>query len=131
LSEKISVPVTGLSADGITTTDALKLIRDLKSAQPQAVIIELGGHDFLLGHSRSDTANNLIEIIHAGQSVGASVVLMEIPRGFITDAFHGLHPNQRGNEYLAKHVVAALTRMYGERIVRKDRAEDSHAHVSE
>ena len=62
----------------------------LKVAKPQAVIIELGGPDYLKGHSRAATADNLKKIIDACQSVGADVVLMELPRGFITDPFCGL-----------------------------------------
>ena len=90
LDDRISVPVVDLGVDGMTTSDALKLLGKLKEAEPQAVIIELGGHDYLKGHSRAATADNLKKIIDASQSVGASVVLMEIPRGFIMDPFGGL-----------------------------------------
>jgi lysophospholipase L1-like esterase len=165
LSQRIAVPVIDLGADGITTTDALGLISELQSAKPQVVVIELGGHDFLTGRSRSETAYNLIKIIDACRSVDANVILMEMPRGFITDPFSGLerelarqydlelisdtairnlvlwsdysppgmwfdaaahlsddglHPNKRGNEYLANRVVDALTRIYGAKILPKD-----------
>ncbi len=164
LANRISVPVVDLGVEGITTADALKLLEELTAAEPQAVIIELGGHDYLKGHSRAATAANLEKIINASQAAGAAVVLMEIPRGFVTDPFggmerelarrhdleliadtairnlvlwspyappgmwgnasshlsdDGLHPNSRGNAYLANQIVKKLTRMYGPEIVKK------------
>jgi hypothetical protein len=32
----------------------------------------------------------------------------------------GLHPNQRGNKHLANCVVSALTKIYGEKIVKPE-----------
>jgi acyl-CoA thioesterase-1 len=90
LSTQITVPVINLGVDGLTTTDALRMIGKIQSAEPQAVIIELGGHDYLKKRSRSETATNLTTIIDACHGVDANVVIMEIPRGFITDPFSGL-----------------------------------------
>ncbi len=59
-------------------------------ANPQVVVIELGGHDFLHGRSRAATKKNLQRLITACREMDAEVVLMEIPRGFITDPFAGL-----------------------------------------
>ena len=54
------------------------------------VVIELGGHDFLRGYSRASTKANLQAIIDACRKIDAEVVLMEIPRAFISDPFWGL-----------------------------------------
>jgi len=165
LAKKITVPVVDLGVDGITTADALALLGDMKAANPQVVVVELGGHDYLKGRSKTDTSANLVTIIDACHSAGATVVLVEIPRGFVTDGFSGLdrelarrydlelipdtairnlvlwsefsppgmwfdssshlsddglHPNQRGNEYLAECVADALIRICGPDIVGKD-----------
>ena len=53
-------------------------------------MIELGGHDFLQGRSRAATKEKLQQMIAACREMGAEVVLVEIPRGFMTDPFAGL-----------------------------------------
>jgi lysophospholipase L1-like esterase len=157
LQSRLSVPVINLGQAGITSEQALKQLPALVAAKPQIVVIELGGHDFLRGRSRASTADNLKRLIDACRQVGAEVVLMEIPRGFIVDPYaglereiarqndlelvddtsirklvlwspsgplgmwtsgpylsdDGLHPNEHGNQYLAKCVAARLLRMYG------------------
>ena len=90
LKEMLSIPVADLSFDGITTADAVRRLPSLIKANPQVVVIELGGHDFLRGYSRAATKENLEKIIGACQGIGAEVVLMEIPRGFMTDPFDAL-----------------------------------------
>ncbi len=61
-----------------------------RTANPQVVVIELGGHDFLTGGIQGTTKANLQKIIDATSDIGAEVVLVEIPRGFIIDPFNGL-----------------------------------------
>jgi lysophospholipase L1-like esterase len=158
LAKRLSVAVIDLSINGCTSADALGLISRMQAARPQTVVIELGGHDYLHGASRVETASNLRRMIEAARSADADVVLMEIPRGACIDPFRGLerslarqydlelipdtpirnlilwspyvppgvwsdasrrlsddglHPNERGNVFLANWVAAALSRMYG------------------
>lgn len=87
LREMISIPVVDLSQDGITTDDALRRLPEMIEASPQVVVIELGGHDFLRGKSRAATMANLEKIVDACRLIGAEVILVEIPRGFIYDAY--------------------------------------------
>ena len=87
LREMISLPVVDLSCNGITTGDAIRRLPSLIEANPQVVVIELGGHDFLKGYSRAATKENLEKIVDTCRSIGAEVIVMEIPRGFITDPF--------------------------------------------
>ena len=90
LQELVSVPVTNFGREGITTTDALKDLPAILDTNPQAVVIELGGHDFLKGCSRSSTKANLDKLVQAFRGIGAEVILFEVPRGFITDPFAGI-----------------------------------------
>ena len=100
LQEMVSIPVVDLSCNGITTDDALRRLPSLVKANPQVVVIELGGHDFLKEHSRAATRENLEQIVDTCRSVGAEVIIMEIPRGFITDPFRALERQMAREERL-------------------------------
>ncbi len=168
LARLLSVPVENLGQPGVTSGEALKQLPALLAARPQAVVIELGGHDYLKDgswlptKSRAEVKGNLIRLIVAARECGAEVVLMEIPRGFIVDPFaglerelareydlelisdsairqlvlwspdcppglwtggpylsdDGLHPNARGDAYLAAVVAQTLARLYGPQILK-------------
>jgi lysophospholipase L1-like esterase len=90
LGKLVRVPVINLGRAGISTTDGLKLLPTMIGSQPQAVIIELGGHDFLKGRERQATKENLRKLVRAARDVGAVPILMEIPRGFMVDPYAGL-----------------------------------------
>jgi len=90
LQQRLKVPVVDLAQGGITTSDGVKLIPDMTGKQPQAVIIELGGHDSLRGRSRADAKKNLEDIILSARLLGAEVFLFEIPLGFVSDPYSGL-----------------------------------------
>jgi lysophospholipase L1-like esterase len=90
LEKRLRVPVIDLALGGITSAEGLKRFPEVLECRPQAVVIELGGHDYLRGKSRRETRANLIAMIGAARSAGAEVILFEIPRGFITDPFRGL-----------------------------------------
>ena len=66
------------------------MIPEVLALKPQAVVIELGGHDYLRGRSRRETKENLEAMIRAIRETGAEVILCEIPRGFVSDSFWGL-----------------------------------------
>ncbi len=90
LAARLAVPVVNLGQDGVSSSDALEKLPALAAADPQVVVVELGGHDFLKGHGRSTLAANLERIIRAARRIGAEVVLVEIPRGLIVDPYAGL-----------------------------------------
>jgi acyl-CoA thioesterase I len=90
LQQLLSVPVVNLACDGITTQGGIDRLPLIQKANPQVVVIELGGHDYLQECSRATTKRNLEKIIDACRSFGAEVVLLEIPRGFIVDPYTGL-----------------------------------------
>ena len=92
LQELIQLPVVNLGQSGITTEGALERLAKVATVDPppQVVIIELGGHDFLKGWARATTKANLEQMIDACRAMGAEVVLIEVPRGFMIDPFRGL-----------------------------------------
>lgn len=90
LARLLRVPVVDRAAAGIDTREGLDLFPGVLELRPQAVVIELGGHDYLQGRTRRQTKENLERMIRAARGSGAEVVLFEIPRGFITDPFAGL-----------------------------------------
>ena len=90
LQRRLRAPVVDKAQGGITTADGVKQLPDVLALQPQALVVELGGHDSLRGRSRSEAKANLETIIRAGREAGAEVFLFEIPRGFVTDPYAGL-----------------------------------------
>ncbi|WP_246151511.1 GDSL-type esterase/lipase family protein [Rubripirellula reticaptiva] len=161
LKAMVSVPVVNCGFSGISTSQGLGQMERVLGHDPQVVIIELGGHDFLKGYSRQSTKANLLKMIRQCRDHGAEVVLMEIPRGFIFDPYaslereiayqedlelvpdtwlrqivimgpaslpglwmpesrlsdDGIHSNPKGSFSIAKHVLRALHRMYGDKIL--------------
>ena len=90
LALRLSVPVVNMGRDGISTTDGLEMLPAIQEMRPQAVVLELGGHDFIRKHEQAVCRHNLETIIEGCQEVGAKVVLVEIPRGIVIDRFMGL-----------------------------------------
>lgn len=91
LEKLIRAPIADFGRNGYTTTQAIKkLMPEIEALNPQCVIVELGGHDYKDGRSRAETRAALAEIIERAQAVGAEVILVEIPSGFISDPFAGL-----------------------------------------
>jgi lysophospholipase L1-like esterase len=87
---QLSVPIVNMAQAGVTARDMLSRLPAVRDARPQLVIIELGGHDFLRGYPKESTRDSLIQIIDFCREIGAHVVLLEIPRGFIVDPYSGL-----------------------------------------
>ena len=90
LAERLAVPVLNLGQAGITAEQSLSLLPGLLRAGPQAVVVELGGHDYLRGRSRAETRAVLDRTINILREADVEVVLMEIPRGFVMDPYASL-----------------------------------------
>jgi lysophospholipase L1-like esterase len=90
LAPLVGPTVVNLGQPGISAQQALKQLPELIALRPLAVVIELGGHDYLHGRPRSDTRADLERIMAAARSVGSEVLLIEVPRGFIVDPYRGL-----------------------------------------
>ena len=82
LKKLIQQPVADFGFNGYTTDDGLKLVAEIVDLKPHTVVLELGGHDFNTGESRSKTEANLRSMIESFRDAGATVVLVEIVHGF-------------------------------------------------
>jgi len=167
LGRLASAPVLDFAAEGINTEQALARWPELMASRPQAVVLELGGHDYLQGRPRRTTEANLRRMIEEARAAGVEVVLIEIPRGLVVDPYRGMertlardydlqlvtdsairslflrsapgplrfagrsswlsddgiHPNERGHEFLARRVLEALRVPYGDAIVKRGTPE--------
>jgi len=90
LARLVSIPVVNLGQPGITTRQASALLPPLQDSGPQVVVLELGGNDFVQGQGRAAVKENLERLIQACLEKGAEVVLVEVPRGYISDPYWGL-----------------------------------------
>jgi acyl-CoA thioesterase I len=91
LRKLISLPVVDMGISGRSAAQVAETYLPLLAQhEPQVVVIELGAHDSLRYHGRAATKANLIAIIDASRRLGAEVVLMEIPRAYMSDPYWGL-----------------------------------------
>ncbi len=91
LAKMVAMPVVDFGVNGITTDEGIKMIPEVLTANPQLVVIELGGHDYNAEHkTRSATRANLIRLIESFREQDIAVILVEIPRGFLSDPYDGL-----------------------------------------
>lgn len=90
LQQMTSLKVINTGQSGISVHHALGQLPDVLIANPQVVVIELGGHDYLKGFGKNSTRDDLVQILNACREIGAEPILFEIPRGFIVDSFSGL-----------------------------------------
>ncbi len=90
LKSLLTVPVFNLGQSGMATDLGLDRIQTVLEKNPQIVVIEIGGHDFLQGLSRTETKKNLLTMIQLCRAAQCEVVLAEIPRGFMVDPFRAL-----------------------------------------
>jgi lysophospholipase L1-like esterase len=113
LQALISLPVVNLGIGGISAKQTVEE-QLLKAAHlnPQVVVIELGGHDFLNGYSRASTKSYLKKIIDSMRQIDAEVVLMEIPRAFISDPYWGLEREIAREEDIELVSDSAMRRIF-------------------
>lgn len=90
LQQRLKVSVVDLAQGGITAHDGMKQLPEMLTHRPQAVILELGGHDSLRGRTRDQAMDDLEQIIISARLIGAEVFLFEIPLGFVSDPYSGL-----------------------------------------
>lgn len=146
LRKRVRVPIVDFGAPGISTRDAVDRIAEIRALRPQVLVIELGGHDFLQGRSRAETRANLERLFAVDATVilfeiprgivvdpyrglerelarrhdlelvdDSSIRALVFAPGLSDD---GIHPNARGNAWLADRVAAALVRIFGPEVLR-------------
>jgi len=76
LAKMLGKPVINKGISGDTTATALRrLKRDVLSAEPDVVLITLGGNDLKNGIARKNAFNNLKSIVETIQNQGAAVII--------------------------------------------------------
>jgi len=91
LQKLVAAPVLNFGRNGYTTRLAIDdLLPKIKQEQPQLVVLEIGGHDYNNGEPREQTKTQLKQIIQELISDDITVVIVEIPRGLISDPFYGI-----------------------------------------
>ncbi len=87
LAKALGRDVINAGAAGETTRDALRrLDHEVLSRDPQLVIVEFGGNDFLQHLPRAEIFANLETIVRRIQDHGAMVVVVGIQAGLFGDA---------------------------------------------
>lgn len=90
LARALNRPVINAGVSGNTTADALeRLERDVLSRNPKAVVVLLGGNDFLRQKTFEETFGNLDEIVRRIQEKGAMVVLCGVRSGILGNKAKG------------------------------------------
>lgn len=88
LSKRLETPILMRGVSGNTTVDALlRLEQDVLSTHPAIVIVLLGGNDYLKRIPPAETFANLRLIIKKIQDDGATVLLLGVRGGLLTDHF--------------------------------------------
>lgn len=132
LARLVSVPVVDFARAGINSTQGLELLPQVLEANPQVLILELGGHDWLGGGKRQTARTNLETFIRAARAIGCEVVLVEVPRDFIYDPFSALErglarqydlelvPDSTIRQFVIWSAPVPLARMLGKQTLSDD-----------
>ena len=142
LGQIVKLPVINLGESGDTTESALLRVEEILKLNPRIVIVELGGNDYLIRMTVSDTFKNLRLIIDEIQRQKAVVVLISMPLGsdyesrykklgrekgcvlidsLMSNIFDNqnlmadqLHPNSRGYQKMAGEIGRVLNELLAE-----------------
>lgn len=87
LSKKIGEPIVNLGIAGNTTAQGLARVERIEEYKPKAVIVLLGGNDFLRKVPKEETFKNLDAIVTRIQNMGAVVVLLGVQGGVLGDPY--------------------------------------------
>ena len=91
LSQKINLPVVNRGVSGDRTADGLaRLSEDVLVEKPLLVIVALGGNDFLKKVPKTETEQNLREIIAQVQAEDAITVILGMNLGLFSDEYKDL-----------------------------------------
>lgn len=92
LSRQLGLPIVNRGVSGDTSAMGLsRLQKDVLTADPWLVIVELGGNDFLRRIPIAETEQNLRQIITSVHDKGAIVVLLGINIGPFKGDYHKLY----------------------------------------
>lgn len=114
LSAMIKEPIKNYGVSGDTTTSALTRMKKVleQNPNPEAVLLLIGGNDFLQKIPKEKTFQNLRMIIKTFQDAGAVVVLLGVRGGLITDNTENDFKNI-AEEYNTAFVPNVLDGLFG------------------
>jgi lysophospholipase L1-like esterase len=113
LSDKIGEPIVNLGHSGDTTRDGLARIDELDNYKPKAVLLLLGGNDYLKNIPVEETRANLSLLIENIQSRGAVVLLLGVRGGVLGDPFKKEFKDLR-DKYQTAFVSDVLSGLIGD-----------------
>ncbi len=120
LSQKIGEPIINLGVPGDTTALGLARIEEVIDKKPKLVFVLFGGNDFLKNVPKETTFSNLEKIITKLQAEKATVVLLGIQGGVLTDPFAKEFKN-----LAKKHQLVYIPNVLKDIISNKDLMSDS------
>ena len=92
VSREFGFPVLNRGVNGDTTEKALeRLEKDILSQSPWLVIVGLGGNDFLKKVPKTETEENLREIVTKIHGQGGIVVLLGMNLGLFQDEYQSIY----------------------------------------
>ena len=92
LRSRLPGTVINAGLAGNRTADLLyRLQRDVLSRRPTAVLVFIGGNDYLEGTPRRPVAEALEAVVSRIAATGARVVLVEVPTGIIWNPYAGMY----------------------------------------
>ena len=121
LSQRLNVEIVNKGVSGNTTADGLKRIEsDVLNLNPKIVIISLGGNDYLRKVPQDQTEENLNEIIRKVHEKQATVILLGIKTGIISD-----DSKKMFERIVAKHRPAYVPNLLGGILLKADLMSDA------
>ena len=92
LRERLGCEVINAGFAGNGVSDLLdRLERDVLSHKPTAVLVFIGGNDYLDGRPRRQFAEQLETIVARLAATGCRLVIVEVPTGIIWDPYAGIY----------------------------------------
>ncbi len=126
LSKKVGEPILNLGKNGDTTETALTRIESATKANPDIVIILLGGNDYLRQVPQSQTFENLGRIVKTFQDNGAAVIILGVRGGVLKDTYEENFKNF-AKDYGAAYVPNVLDELIGNTEFMSDAVHPNNA----
>ena len=133
LAQRTGWEVINAGVPGDTSADALRRLEPLLAHHhPDAVIIAVGGNDFLRSVATEETRTNLERLLHLSRSASEHVALVAIPTPSIGSALVGrLSDHPMYAELARQHQVALVPSAVADVLSRPElRADRIHANAN-
>ncbi len=112
LAKDLNIIIYNKGVNGDTTAEALARVQaDVLDLKPDAVIVLLGGNDFLKNIPLNETKNNLAEILDILNENKIKVVLIGIHREFLSN-YEKVYENLAREKNVAGYVPGILSGLY-------------------